>query len=246
MGSPLTRQPAFLSLVLFSVLVSVLVDCRAMLMNVKQRPQETQQRRFHAGTRAESVTAVGRFYLELRKPVKRGISKYFGVNLPVGTDRVNVVSIKKRLLCINSKRRLYNSRQKDTDDCLFYHIWLDLMKHRAAFDPTGRSRLLHMMKAEFHTAHKPPDASSAPTEPSVKRKRRSEEVNPSDPLGSHPLPSHAAKYSKAPAHGQHEQDQAGAVSKETIASCDDPLRVLQSQGPVSPVKTNIAEWAEPH
>lgn len=75
----------------------------------------------------------------------------------------------------------------------------------------------------------------------VRRQRRSHDVNPSDPLRSQADPSHSAKEAAGSDHRPPEQDQAGAVSKETINSCDDPLRVLQSNGPVSPVKTNIAD-----
>lgn len=71
---------------------------------------------------------------------------------------------------------------------------------------------------------------------SVKRQRRSEEVNPSDPLRIESHPSPPVK--------DVEPNQAGAVSKETITSCDDPLRVLRPNGHGSPVKTNIAERAE--
>lgn len=78
------------------------------------------------------------------------------------------------------------------------------------------------------------------------RRRRSEQVNPSDPLRSQPRPSHPAKEHKDLDQGQPERDQAGAVSKETITSCDDPLKVLQPNGPVSPVKTNIADQAQQH
>ena len=87
---------------------------------------------------------------------------------------------------------------------------------------------------------KPPEVSSA-LHPLMKRRRRSEEVNPSDPLRSESHPSRSAKDAE---HGQPEQEQAGAVSKETITSCDDPLRVLRPNGHGSPVKTNIADRAE--
>lgn len=69
-----------------------------------------------------------------------------------------------------------------------------------------------------------------------RRRRRSEEVNPSDPLRTESHP--------APPVMDAEQNQAGAVSKETITSCDDPLRVLRPYGHGSPVKTNIADRAE--
>lgn len=141
---------------------------------------------------------------------------------------------------------LTEQRQKDREDCLFQRIWLDLANHRYVFYSTSGGRLLKLEGAELRDAHQePPEPSSVLLErflgPLLKRQRRSEEVNPSDPLRSESHPSHSAKD-----HGQHEQDQAGAVSKETITSCDDPLRVLQLNGPVSPVKTNIADRAEQH
>lgn len=110
-------------------------------------------------------------------------------------------------------------------------------------------RLLKLDRAELQVAHQErPESSSALVErflgPLVRRQRRSQEVNPSDPLRSESHPSHSVKDHKDADHGQPEQDQAGAVSKETITSCDDPLRVLQPNGPVSPVKTNIADRAE--
>lgn len=66
-------------------------------------------------------------------------------------------------------------------------------------------------------------------------------MNPSDPLRSQSDPSHSAKEPTGSDPGLPEQDQAGPISKETLSSCDDPLRVLQSNGPVSPIKTNIAD-----
>lgn len=132
------------------------------------------------------------------------------------------------------KGDLYNSRQKDRD-CLFQCIWLDLANHREVL--MGR-RLLKLEGAELRVAHQePPEPPLALVKKFylVKRQRRSEYVNPSDPLRSESHPSHSAK---------PDQDQAGAVSKETITFCDDPLRVLQPNGPVSPVKTNIADRAE--
>lgn len=140
-------------------------------------------------------------------------------------------------------------RQKDREDCLFQRIWLDLANHRDVFYSISGQRLLKLDGAELRAAHQePPEPSSAVVErflgPLVRRQRRSEEVNPSDPLRSHSQPSHPAKDHKDVDHGQPEQDQAGAVSKETITSCDDPLSVLQPNGPISPVKTNIADQAE--
>lgn len=139
-------------------------------------------------------------------------------------------------------------RQKDREDCLFQRIWLDLVNHHDVLYSISAGQLLKLEGAELRVAHpEPPKPSSAIMErflgPLVRRQRRSEEVNPSDPLRSESHPSHPAKDHKDADHRQPEQDQAGAVSKETITSCDDPLRVLQANGPVSPVKTNIADRA---
>ena len=110
-------------------------------------------------------------------------------------------------------------------------------------------RLLKLDGAELRIAQQEaPEPSSALVDRFlgrlVKRQRRSEEVNPSDPLKTESDPSHLANNHKDADHGQPEQDQAGAVSKETITSCDDPLRVLQPNGSISPVKTNIADHAK--
>lgn len=111
----------------------------------------------------------------------------------------------------------------------------------------GGGRLLRLEAAEPQAAHRKPAKTSRTVAekflgPSAGRKRRSQEVNPSDPLRSQSQPSHPAREHKVV--DQPEQDQAGAVSKETIASCDDPLRVLRPNAPGSPVKTNIADRAE--
>ncbi|XP_039988035.1 fibroblast growth factor 23-like [Xiphias gladius] len=245
-------QPAFLSLILIAVHVSVLVDCRPRLQDPEQLPQH-QQSSFYAGAQAGTSAGTGRFYFELSGSVKRGIHRVALVVLPIRTDTSNFVSIfdlrRKRFLCIDLKGELYISRQKVREDCLFQHIWLDLVNHHDAFYSTSRGRLLKREGPELQPSPlEPPEPSLALLGrflgPLVKRQRRSEDVNPSDPLRSHSHPSHSAKDHKDTSHGQPEQDQAGAVSKETITSCDDPLRVLQSNGPVSPVKTNIADRAE--
>ncbi len=132
-------------------------------------------------------------------------------------------------------------RQKDREDCLFRRIRLDSTHTHSK---TG-GRLLKLEGAELRVARQEPsepfsDLVERFLGTFVKRRRRSEEVNPSDPLRSESHP----KDHKDADHRQPEQDLAGAVSKETISSCDDPLRVLQSNGPVSPVKTNIADRAE--
>lgn len=140
-------------------------------------------------------------------------------------------------------------RQKDREDCLFQDIWLDLVSHHHVFYSTSGRRLLRLQGGHLRVAHgEPPEHYLAPLKrllnPSVKRQRRSEEVNPSDPLRTEANPSRSGKDLRDADHVRPEQAQTGAVSKETIASCDDPLSVLQPNAPGSPVKTNIADRAD--
>ncbi|XP_042369491.1 fibroblast growth factor 23-like [Plectropomus leopardus] len=245
-------QPAFFSLILIAVHVSVPVDCAPGLREPEQLLQH-QQSSFNTGAHADTSAGMGRFYLELSGSMRNGIHRHFLVILPVRTDTSNFVSLfdlrRKRFLCMDSTGELYNSRHREKENCLYQRIWLDMTNHHDMFYSTTGGRLLKLEGAELRVAHQePPEPSSGLVErfmgPLVKRQRRSEEVNPSDPLRSQTHPSHPAKDHKDADHGQPEQDQAGAVSKETITSCDDPLRVLQTNGPASPVKTNIADRAE--
>ncbi|XP_019935019.1 fibroblast growth factor 23-like [Paralichthys olivaceus] len=242
-------HPAFFSLLLTALHVSVLVDCRPRPWDSPEQRPDRRKSSSHTGTHTETPAGPGRFYLELSGSMRRGVHTDSLVVLPVRTDTSTVVSIfdlrRKRFLCMDLKGKLHVSRQKDKADCLFQPIWFDLRNHRDVFSTATGGKLLKLQGA----AHREQtEASSVQLEmflgPLVKRQRRSEEVNPSDPLRTHPLPPHSAKDHKETSHGQPEQDQAGAVSKETITSCDDPLRVLQHNGPVSPVKTNIADRAE--
>lgn len=62
------------------------------------------------------------------------------------------------------------------------------------------------------------------------RYRRSQHVDPSDPLGSENPKSRKSNYRRQ----NQERERSSNVSKETITSCDDPLHVLLSKSPVSP------------
>ncbi|KAK5867802.1 hypothetical protein PBY51_012263 [Eleginops maclovinus] len=238
-------HPAFFSLILIAVRMSVPVDCTPKPRGPEQLIQY-QQSNFHREAEADTD---GRFYLGRSGSMRKNIHKHFLVIFPVQTDTSNFVSIfdlrRKRFLCMDSKGELYNSRQKDREDCLFQRIWLDLSNHLDVFYSTSGGRLFKPQADELRGAHQePPGPSSGFVERLLGplRHRRSEVVNPSDPLRSQP--SHSATDHQDADIGQPEQDQSGAVSKETINSCDDPLRVLQPNGPVSPVKTNIADLAE--
>ncbi|XP_028439982.1 fibroblast growth factor 23 [Perca flavescens] len=235
-------QAAFFSLILIAVHVSVPADFAPELRDPEQLVRRRQSS-FHAGARVDASAGTGPFYLELSGSMRKGIHRHFLVILPERRDMSNYVSIfdlrRKRYLCVDSKGQQYNSRQKGPEDCLFQHIWLDLANHHDVFYSISGGRLLKVEGEEPSSA-----LVQSLLGPLVKRQRRSERVNPSDPFRSQSHPSHSAKHHWDADGRQREQDQAGAVSKETITSCDDPLRVLQSNGPVSPVKTNIADRAE--
>ncbi|XP_008304648.1 fibroblast growth factor 23-like [Stegastes partitus] len=234
-------QPAFFPLILIAVHVCVPVDCRPKLPDQEQHQEGSLSTGTHTGT-------SGRVHLELNRSMRHVIHRDFLVIFPVRTDTSSSVSIfdlrRRRFLCMDSTGELFNSRQKDREDCLFQRVWFDLADQHDLFYSTGGNRLLRLVGSQSHW--EPPEPSSALTKrrPSTRRQRRSEEVNPSDPLRSESHPPHSAKDPKDADHSQPEQDRAGAVSKETITSCDDPLRVLQSKGAVSPVKANIADRAD--
>lgn len=140
---------------------------------------------------------------------------------------------------MDQQGELFNSRQRDIEDCLFQRLWLDWPNKHDVFYSTKAARIMKFQEVEFSIAKR--ESSVKLLERMLKRKKRSGVVNPSDPFQSEAHPH--------PAQTHHEPDQpnmdlAGAVSKETINSCDDPLQVLQASGPGSPVKNNIGAQAE--
>ncbi|TRY54529.1 hypothetical protein DNTS_033397 [Danionella cerebrum] len=66
---------------------------------------------------------------------------------------------------------------------------------------------------------------------SLLRQRRSQHLDPADPLGSEQPRSRSISYRKT--NGDNNKG-SGNVSRETITSCDDPLHVLLQKSPVSP------------
>lgn len=129
------------------------------------------------------------------------------------------------------------------NDCLFQRIWVDLALPYQVFYSVSGGQLLKQERGQLRVIpqHQPETPSALWERVLVKRRRRSHEVNPSDPLRSQSDPLHSAKEPTGLDPRLPEQDPASPISKETINSCDDPLRVLQSNGPVSPIKTNIAD-----
>uniref|UniRef100_A0A3B4AWS0 Uncharacterized protein n=1 Tax=Periophthalmus magnuspinnatus TaxID=409849 RepID=A0A3B4AWS0_9GOBI len=124
-------------------------------------------------------------------------------------------------------------------DCLYQRLWLDWPIKHDVFYSTRAARLLKLQGIELNVAMQ---ESSQMTDiryrllERLTRQKRSEEVNPSDPLRSETHPARNQKESD-----NLNRDQTGAVSKETITSCDDPLKVLQTNGSGSPVKNNIGD-----
>ncbi|XP_034542315.1 fibroblast growth factor 23-like [Notolabrus celidotus] len=241
-------QPAFFLLVLIAV--SLAVDCAPRLQDPERLVPPQQS---NTGARADASAGMRHFYLELSEAKRKGTHRPSLVILPVRRETSNFVSIfdlrRKRFVCMDGEGELFNSKQKNREDCLFQRIWLDFDNDHDVFYSASGARLFTLKAAELRVSHQEPPEPPSPLVQRllgtlVKRQRRSEEVNPSDPLQTESHPSLSSKDHKDADQRQPEQDQTGAVSKETIASCDDPLRVLQSNGPVSPVKTNIAERAE--
>ncbi|KAM6936787.1 fibroblast growth factor 23-like [Xenentodon cancila] len=237
-----------LSVILVAARVSVIVDCRPGLQHpwLQHREQEASE----TGAHAETSAGAERLHLPPDGSMRKGNHRGLLVSLPVRTTSSNVVPVfyleRKRFLCLDLRGKLYKSRQKYRDDCLFLHIRLYPANPHNVFYSTNGNQLLNLGGDDLQVAQRePPEVSSALLQrflpPLLKRRRRSEAVNPADPLRSQSHPSHSARDAD---HGRTEQDQTGAVSKETIRSCDDPLRVLRTNGHGSPVKTNIVDRAE--
>ncbi|XP_061631006.1 uncharacterized protein LOC133478673 [Phyllopteryx taeniolatus] len=224
----MTMQAAFFPFLLIAARVSISVDCKSRF--------EDRSVILNSGTRADASAGRTRYYM--RPSAGSMKQSFFLVALPLRRHRSNFVSIldlrRKRFVCMDSRGELYNSRQKNSNRCLFSRIASIGANRRGSLfllsHPESRELASVFLKRFLA--------------PLVRRQRRSEEVNPSDPLRSESLPSHSVKEHKDSEHGQPEPDQAGAVSKETISSCDDPLKVLHTNGPVSPVKTIIEDLAE--
>ncbi|XP_061678915.1 uncharacterized protein LOC133502287 [Syngnathoides biaculeatus] len=201
-----------------------------------------------SNSRAHAAEAASgkRYYIRPSAgSMKQGVLGRFLVALPLMRDRGDFEYVfdmrSKRFVCMDSQGERHKSRHKNSAGCLFSRIGFISANQRGTFSSPRGSRLLlpHLESWELSSI-----LLKRFLTPLARRQRRSEEVNPSDPLRSESLPLHSVKDQKDLEHGQLETDQAGAVSKETISSCDDPLKVLHANGPVSPVKTIIADLAE--
>ncbi|XP_061577299.1 fibroblast growth factor 23 [Cololabis saira] len=238
----------FLSVILIAAHVSVTVDCRPGLQH--PRLQRHEKETSDPGAHGETSADAGRLHLQLHGSMRKGNHRVLLVSLPVRTTSSNVVPVfylrRRRFLCLDVRGKLSKSRQKYREDCLFQRIKLDLANHRDVFYSLNGNQQLSLGGDDLQAVHRePPGVSSALLQrfldPLLKRQRRSEAVNPSDPLRAQSHPSHSVRDAN---HGLTEPEQTGAVSKETITSCDDPLRVLRPNRHGSPVKTNIVDRAE--
>ncbi|XP_077424810.1 uncharacterized protein LOC144053837 [Vanacampus margaritifer] len=222
----MTMQAAFLPFLLIAAHLSTPVDCKSRSKTLEELQLQQSVSFKSSGIKTDTPAARRTHYmLPSAGSMRRHFLGHFLVVHPVRTHRKNYVSLfdvrRKRYVCMDSEGELHNFRQMNRNDCPTGNQLL--LSHRDS------SRLSSISLKRFLA-------------PLVRRQRRSEEVNPSDPLRSESHPTHSGKDPKDSEHGQPEPDQMGAVSKETISSSDDdPLKVLHANGPVSPVKTNRAE-----
>ncbi|XP_030642799.1 fibroblast growth factor 23 [Chanos chanos] len=145
----------------------------------------------------------------------------------------------QRFLCVDSNGKLYTSTDRKNQDCLFHYV--REKKQREILLSCRDGTLLNLREFTAH-AKSPGSAETsalyvlrrhdAPREHTQNRRKRSQEVDPSDPLGSE-NPDTRPTYDQKQDQDQDPQ-QASSISKETIRSCDDPLQVLLSNSPVSP------------
>lgn len=238
---PLIMPLAFLSFVLIAVHVSVMVDSKPW-----QHHQDLQ-----TPNPAQTHLSFAPSQTERRASLRSSRQPDFLVILPVKTPSGNFVSIfdlrRKRFLCMDREGELFNARQRNTEDCFFQRLWLDWPDKHDVFYSTRAARLLKFQGADLGIAKQELSEIQADVrhwllKRMLKRQKRSEEGSLSDPVRPEAHPPQSPMTQREP--DQPNVDQSGAVSKETISSCVDPLKVLQTNGPGSPVKSNIGDQAE--
>uniref|UniRef100_A0A8C8IDE8 Uncharacterized protein n=1 Tax=Oncorhynchus tshawytscha TaxID=74940 RepID=A0A8C8IDE8_ONCTS len=150
---------------------------------------------------------------------------YFSiVVLPIRTETSDFVSIldlkSKRFLCVDSNL-LSQITSHSLKECLFQHRRME--NHVDVFYSSSNGLLLLLEGAEI-----PVKGYDLLKRHMVYRRKRSQQENPdADSMEDQDLAM------------QQDQERAGAISKETITSCDDPLRVLHSNSPGSPTKLAV-------
>ncbi|KAB5571604.1 hypothetical protein PHYPO_G00226940 [Pangasianodon hypophthalmus] len=167
-----------------------------------------------------------------QKPVRRGSEGNFSYWKDQYKSCFSVLNMKSRaFLCLDSKGKLYTSVFDSNDDCRFRRV--KRHKHYDVFHSCRGDVLLVNHRQVKIYANNLPKLSGFVFLKRHKhrthhRKRRSWHTDPSDPLGSeYPHLSAMRSWRSDPEHG-------GNVSKETIASVDDPLEVLLSHSARTP------------
>uniref|UniRef100_A0A8C7MAX6 Fibroblast growth factor 23 n=1 Tax=Oncorhynchus kisutch TaxID=8019 RepID=A0A8C7MAX6_ONCKI len=150
---------------------------------------------------------------------------FLTVVLPIRTETSDFVSIldlkSKRFLCVDDEEKWFSSMMFSRKECLFQHRRME--NHVDVFYSSSNGLLLLLEGAEI-----PVKGYDLLKRHMVYRRKRSQQENPdADSMEDQDLAM------------QQDQERAGAISKETITSCDDPLRVLHSNSPGSPTKMAV-------
>ncbi|XP_024279694.1 fibroblast growth factor 23 [Oncorhynchus tshawytscha] len=220
-------HPAFFAIWLAALHQSMPVNCFPVQLDPSQ-PCKTIK---GTSKRSESVD-VGDNLLKvnLNGHVHKAIDINSLVVLPIRTETSDCVPImdfkSKHFLCVDIEGKLFSSMDS-RKECLFQQLQME--NHVDLFYSSSNGLLLHLEGAKIHV--KRHDLLKRHL---VYRKKRSQQVNAENPEAE-PIMSDQDM--------QQDQERAGAVSKETITSCDDPLRVLHSNSPGSPIKTAVEKTA---
>ncbi|XP_036376392.1 fibroblast growth factor 23-like [Megalops cyprinoides] len=169
-------------------------------------------------------------------------------------DRLAILGVRSdRYLCLDAEGNAFGSIVFNEDSCLFHHRLLK--NHHHLYLPDGSTLLLNM-EAPVKACMSGHDLSASPVFLSERcavhknrqrRRRRSKEVDSSDPLCLHNqrgkcLPSQKDELILEP----EMTEQSHAVSKETITSTsDDPFMVVQPPGSPGSPRSVGAEKALP-
>uniref|UniRef100_A0A4W5JBK2 Uncharacterized protein n=1 Tax=Hucho hucho TaxID=62062 RepID=A0A4W5JBK2_9TELE len=139
-------------------------------------------------------------------------------------DFVSILDLKsKRFLCVDVKEKWFSSVGiACCVSCLFQHRRME--NHVDVFYSSRNGLLLLLEGAEI-----PVKGYDLLKRHMVYRRKRSQQENPDA----------ESIMEDQDLAMQQDQEHAGAISKETITSCDDPLRVLHSNSPGSPIKMAV-------
>ncbi|XP_067091410.1 fibroblast growth factor 23 [Osmerus mordax] len=250
-------QPPFTALVLVSLHLSSFVNCKPVEWNLPRRHRMTTKGSQKRPLHRQNVSDSGDLLLNgnLGGQLRRLIKHESLVMLQMKKDSTDFVSIfdlrKRRFLCVDFDGELFNSLIVSKEECLFQYQEDPLDGFYSSW-PAGLVLSLQDSEKTGNVVtenHKSLKRSSALLAhfilPRIHRTKRSGQVSdPSDPLENQRQPRRNGEQKPDLHQGKSDKEQPGAVSKETITSCDDPLQVLHSNGPISPIKTNIEDRTE--